>query len=144
MFSGILAQNYVHTLFLEDFYINDQPQDLLIGGTTDWEEYTVSLPTGAHTLRWIYEKDEAQSTGEDCAWLDRIEFPSGAVTPLNIDFGDINSDSLVNILDVIISVNYIIGYLDLNNDQVQNADINMDGVVDVVDVLMIVDLALDN
>jgi hypothetical protein len=76
--------------------------------------------------------------------LDRIEFPSGAVTPLNIDFGDINSDSLVNILDVIISVNYIIGYLDLNNDQVQNADINMDGVVDVVDVLMIVDLALDN
>ena len=127
-----------------DFYIDDQPQDLLIGGTTDWEEYTVSLPTGAHTLRWIYEKDEAQSTGEDCVWLDRIEFPSGAVTPLNIDFGDINSDSLVNILDVIISVNYIIGYLDLNNDQVQNADINMDGVVDVVDVLMIVDLALDN
>ena len=127
-----------------DFYIDDQPQDLIIGGNSEWEEYTVSLPVGAHTLQWIYKKDDAQSAGEDCAWVDRIQFPAGAVPPLNIDFGDINLDSLVNILDVIISVNYIIGYLDLENNQVQNADINMDGAVDVTDILMIVDLVLDN
>ena len=116
----------------------------MIGGTTDWAEYTVNLPPGEHTLRWVYEKDDAQSSGEDCAWVDRIYFPPGAIPPLNIDFGDLNLDSIVNVLDVIITVNYIIGYIDLNNEQIQNADVNLDGSVDVFDILLIVDMALGN
>ena len=125
-----------------DFYIDNDPQELMIGGTTDWVEYTVNLPAGEHTLRWVYEKDDAQSSGEDCAWVDRIYFPPGAIPPLNIDFGDLNFDSIVNVLDVIITVNYIIGYIDLNNEQIQNADVNLDGSVDVFDILLIVDMAL--
>ena len=127
-----------------DFYIDNDPQELMIGGTTDWAEYTVNLPAGEHTLRWVYEKDDAQSSGEDCAWVDRIYFPPGAIPPLNIDFGDLNFDSIVNVLDVIVTVNYIIGYIDLNNEQIQNADVNMDGSVDVFDILLIVDMALGN
>ena len=127
-----------------DFYIDNDPQELMIGGTTDWEEYTVNLPAGEHTLRWVYEKDDAQSSGEDCAWVDRIYFPPGAIPPLNIDFGDLNLDSIVNVLDVIVTVNYIIGYIDLNNEQIQNADVNLDGSVDVFDILLIVDMALGN
>ena len=127
-----------------DFYIDNDPQELMIGGTTDWAEYTVNLPAGEHTLRWVYEKDGAQSSGEDCAWVDRIYFPPGAIPPLNIDFGDLNFDSIVNVLDVIVTVNYIIGYIDLNNEQIQNADVNMDGSVDVFDILLIVDMALGN
>jgi hypothetical protein len=125
-----------------DFYIDNDPQELMIGGTTDWVEYTVILPAGEHTLRWVYEKDDAQSSGEDCAWVDRIYFPPGAIPPLNIDFGDLNLDSIVNVLDVIVTVNYIIGYIDLNNEQIQNADVNLDGSVDVFDILLIVDIAL--
>jgi len=125
-----------------DFYIDNDSQELMIGGTTDWVEYTVNLPAGEHTLRWVYEKDDAQSSGEDCAWVDRIYFPPGAIPPLNIDFGDLNFDSIVNVLDVIVTVNYIIGYIDLNNEQIQNADVNLDGSVDVFDVLLIVDMAL--
>jgi len=127
-----------------DFYIDNDSQELMIGGTTDWVEYTVNLPAGEHTLRWVYEKDDAQSSGEDCAWVDRIYFPPGAIPPLNIDFGDLNLDSIVNVLDVIITVNYIIGYIDLNNEQIQNADVNLDGSVDVFDILLIVDMALGN
>jgi hypothetical protein len=63
---------------------------------------------------------------------------------LNIDFGDLNSDNLINILDVIVTVNSVIGYLDLNSLQLQNADLNLDGVVNIIDVLMIVDIVLDN
>ena len=127
-----------------DFYIDNDSQELMIGGTTDWVEYTVNLPAGEHTLRWVYEKDDAQSSGEDCAWVDRIYFPPGAIPPLNIDFGDLNLDSIVNVLDVIVTVNYIIGYIDLNNEQIQNADVNLDGSVDVFDILLIVDMALGN
>ena len=127
-----------------EFYIDDEPQELVIGGDTDWNEYTVDLPLGEHLLRWVYEKDEAQSSGEDCAWLDMIQFPAGAVPPLSIDFGDLNFDSIVNILDVIVTVNYVVGHIELNNEQVQNADMNLDGTIDVFDILMIVDHALSN
>ena len=77
-------------------------------------------------------------------WIDRIVFPPGAVSPLNIDFGDLNSDNIVNILDVIVTVNYIIGHIELNTVQLQNADMNLDGMVNVLDILMIVDLALND
>ena len=126
-----------------EFYINDDAQNLMIGGDTNWEDYSVQLPQGIHTLRWVYHKDNASSSGSDCVWIDRIIFPPGAVTPLNIDFGDLNSDNIVNILDVIVTVNYIIGHVELDPNQLQNADMNLDGIVNVLDILMIVDLALD-
>ena len=125
-----------------EFYINDDAQNLVIGGDTNWEDYSVQLPQGIHTLRWVYHKDNASSSGSDCVWIDRIVFPPGAVAPLNIDFGDLNSDNIVNILDVIFTVNYIIGHVEFDPNQFQNADMNLDGIVNVLDILMIVDLAL--
>ena len=129
--------------FLE-FYIDGESQDFKIGGNSDWAEYVVTLPQGERTLSWVYQKDNASSSGEDCAWIDRIVFPPGAVAPLNIDFGDINIDNSVNVLDVIVTVNYLIGHIDLNTTQLQNGDMNLDGVIDILDVLMIVDSVLSN
>ena len=127
-----------------DFYINDQSQDLNINGNSDWEQYSISLPTGTHLLRWVYQKDDYQSSGQDCAWIDLIQFPAGAVQPLNIDFGDLNFDDLINVFDVIVSVNSIMGNLDLSDEQYQNGDINLDGIIDVLDILAIVDMILEN
>ena len=100
------------------------------------------MPEGSHTLQWIYSKDDATSIGDDCVWIDRIQFPPGSVPPLNINFGDVNSDDIVNILDVIVSVNYIIGYIEFDNQQLQNADMNLDGSISVSDILMIVESVL--
>ncbi len=125
-----------------EFYINDESQDLTIGGTSDWTEYTVNIPVGEHSLRWVYMKDGAQSSGQDCAWIDRIVFPTGSVPPLNINFGDINLDGSVSIFDVILTVNYLIGYFDFSLEQSQNADMNLDGIVNIYDVLLIVDMVL--
>ena len=62
--------------------------------------------------------------------------------PLDIDFGDLNLDNMVNILDVIITLNYIFGNMELGNEQVQNADTNLDGNIDVFDLITIVDQVL--
>ena len=129
--------------FLE-FYIDNQSQNINLHGDSDWQEFSVNVPVGTHLLSWVYQKDNSQSFGEDCAWVDLIQFPPGAVSPLNIDFGDLNSDNIINILDVIVTVNSVIGYLDLTSVQLQNADLNLDGVVNIVDVLMIVDIVLSN
>ncbi len=45
-----------------------------IDGITDWVKVEVSLSAGAHTLRWEYRKDESWGDGEDCAWVDQIEW----------------------------------------------------------------------
>jgi hypothetical protein len=127
-----------------EFYIDDEVAELNIGGELDWTEYTVDIPVGEHSLRWVYQKDGAQSFGQDCAWLDRIVFPTGSILPLNIDFGDANLDGSISILDVILSVNYVIGHIEFSIEQTQNADMNLDGIVNINDVFIIVDMVMAN
>ena len=52
--------------------------------------------------------------------------------------GDVNSDNVINILDIILIINIIIG-LDNFNDF---ADINADGVIDVLDIVQLVNIIL--
>ncbi len=60
-----------------------------IGGVTEWEELTVDVTgPGAHTLRWEYVKDEADSVGEDCGWLDRVSWTPAVAPYIIVDAGD--------------------------------------------------------
>ncbi len=52
--------------------------------------------------------------------------------------GDLNEDSLVNIQDIIIMVNIIIGTDEFN----PNGDLNGDGIINVLDVIQLVNLIL--
>jgi len=62
------------------------------------------------------------------------------IPPLNIDFGDLNQDGNLNVLDVVLTVSSVLGYGSLNGEQVLAADINMDGQVDVIDITLIIDM----
>ncbi|NCD25959.1 MAG: alpha/beta fold hydrolase, partial [Deltaproteobacteria bacterium] len=55
-----------------NFYINEVEQPGAISGTVDWQELTFSLPAGTHVLRWVYSKDESESHGTDCGWVDQV------------------------------------------------------------------------
>ena len=52
--------------------------------------------------------------------------------------GDINGDTLINVQDVILAVNFV-----LSNQYDSNADLNYDGSVNVQDVVLILNLILD-
>ena len=54
--------------------------------------------------------------------------------------GDLNEDGLINILDIIITVNIILGTEDYN----QNADINEDDTINILDVISILNIILGN
>ena len=45
-----------------------------ISGETAWQQQTIHLATGEHTLKWIYAKDVNVSTGRDAGWLDEVVF----------------------------------------------------------------------
>ena len=53
--------------------------------------------------------------------------------------GDVNSDNLINILDVILVVNIILGINDFNS----LADINIDGSINILDVVQLVNIILN-
>ena len=52
--------------------------------------------------------------------------------------GDINSDEVINILDVVLLVNIILG----TNDFVPSADLNNDGIGNILDVVLLVNIIL--
>ncbi len=56
--------------------------------------------------------------------------------------GDVNLDEIVNIQDIIIIINAIMGNIELTGDQIESADVNSDGNLDILDVVGIVNLIL--
>lgn len=45
-----------------------------LSGETDWQQVTLSLGSGTHTLRWTYIKDGSVNSGRDAGWLDEVRF----------------------------------------------------------------------
>ena len=52
--------------------------------------------------------------------------------------GDVNLDSVINILDIVILVNYILGQPEFTPLQESLADLNGDGVINILDVIQLV------
>ena len=58
--------------------------------------------------------------------------------------GDVNSDSLINILDIIQTVNIILGSnLNPTDYEIWAADLNQDGNIDILDIVLIVNTILE-
>ena len=64
--------------------------------------------------------------------------PDGNYCPATAIPGDVNQDQSVNIQDVILTVNAIIGEVDYN----EFCDVNIDGAIDVLDVVQIINFIL--
>ncbi|MBC8146574.1 MAG: hypothetical protein H8E98_01145, partial [Bacteroidetes bacterium] len=60
-------------------------------GVINWSKEEFHVVAGTTTFKWIYKKDNMQSDGSDCAWIDNIVFPPIA-TPASIN--DIDSRDL--------------------------------------------------
>ena len=55
------------------FFIDGSPWTS-ISGNVDWEQYSKSIGSGSHILRWEYIKNNFGVGGSDCGWLDKVEF----------------------------------------------------------------------
>ena len=95
------------------------------GGNIEWEYSHVSESLGG--------------VQENNYWIARaqkysLDYLNSAI------LGDINSDGIINILDVVSLINLIL----LNEDYIVNADVNFDGVINILDVVIMVNLILNN
>ena len=59
--------------------------------------------------------------------------------PQNFNQGDVNLDSLINVLDVVYLMNYILNIIDFNENQIMVADMNNDNIINVIDIVLLVE-----
>ena len=63
---------------------------------------------------------------------------------LNMELGDVTGDDIVNILDIISTVNYILGNDDFTAEQIIQADMNFDGTINILDLIGLANLILSS
>ena len=79
-------------------------------------------------------------------WIDPIDtlqvlYNEWYETSFQYELGDINQDSIIDILDIIIIMNSILGS-ELNNMQFYLADINSDNTLNIQDIIIIINIIL--
>ena len=66
------------------------------------------------------------------------------IIPIGTEFyGDVNEDKIVNINDIVATVNYILNNTATGTFEILNADTDKDGVVSITDVVTIVNYVLN-
>jgi len=130
---GSQTGNYYDYL---SFSINGMEMDKW-AGEVDWSLEIFPVTEGSHTFTWLYTKDTGVVDGEDAAWIDFIVFPPIS-TSNECPVSDINEDCIINVLDVILLVNFVLENDTPTSAEFSAADTNHDGVLNVIDVVILV------
>ena len=78
----------------------------------------------------------------DTDWM--IAIIEDLMGTLNIIRGDINFDDIINVLDIVMLVNIILGAnQNIDSDTSSAADLNQDGFIDILDVVLTVNIVLN-
>ena len=133
------------------FYVDDvelaqfQPNS---DGESPWLNFYFDLDEGSHTLKWTYSKDggggstDCDNTGcDDAAFID--DFNIFAFINYVIDQGDINLDTEVDILDIVLLVNFILDTQIPTQSQFDAADLNNDTILNVIDIVTLINVILE-
>ena len=133
------------------FYIDDielaqfQPNS---DGESPWLNFYFNLEEGSHTLKWTYSKDggggstDCENTGcEDAAFID--DFNIYAFISNTADQGDINFDTELDILDIVLLVNFILDTQTPTQSQFNAADLNNDTILNVIDIVTLINVILE-
>lgn len=124
---NVYRKNILDTDWLQ---INEQP----VTDTSYIDNGYASLPLGFY--HYAVEAEYSNGVTSEFALSNIIEKIIGPVVP-----GDANCDGNVNVLDVIIIANYILG-LNPTPFCLDNADVNGDGMINVLDVIATANIIL--
>jgi hypothetical protein len=81
------------------FYIDNVQQNEW-SGSLDWAEHTYNVSAGNHSFKWTYSKDDSQTGGSDCAWVDFIQLPAEAPASYSVNFTVLNNTTPISNAEV--------------------------------------------
>ena len=103
---------------------NDNDLEIIIGSDQNLSVIDIKTSTTDEQFYWFtYRGDNHKS---------------GSYVTSNVLLGDLNGDNAINVQDVIMIINIILG----SSTEVQSADLNADGTIDILDVVAIINLIL--
>ena len=126
---GCMAIEYMYWAIVSNMGILNDPQTCN-GIANEWEPCSPYLFENTDTLMHAIITDPIYT-------LPQLA-PDGSYCPAGEVLGDSNADGVVNILDVIIAINIVLGLEDYSS----LSDINFDGVLDILDIVLIVNIIL--
>ena len=113
-----------HGTWYRDLNQNEEEQCYLaghvhVGGQISWDNAKLATE---ETIRTVID------------YLDQFNY-----TP-----GDVNQDTMIDILDIVILINYILGLNDLTTVQFYASDMNEDSIVNIQDLIIVINIILNN
>ncbi len=113
-----------------------EKQQFILSDYINLESTSIQFKFVAEDL--FYDGDEGSGGSLVEAAIDnfKIEYIGDAVAS-----GDINNDGNINVLDVILVVNMILGIAETD---LLSADLNADGQLNILDIVMIIDIIINN
>ncbi|MBC8479269.1 MAG: carboxypeptidase regulatory-like domain-containing protein, partial [FCB group bacterium] len=111
-------------------------------GIVNWHQETYPVSAGEHTFTWTYSKDGSVSHYDDAGWIDAINLPTGPDLT-DVIPGDANLDGLVNVMDIVMTVNFILHVAEPDYEQFVAADMDGNGILNVLDLIGMVNLILN-
>ena len=110
------------------------------------KEFSSSSPWGVDTDTTGDSYSREGSTGDWVALEGNLGFrmflDSAGGGGGSCDAGDVNGDGIVNVLDIVTMVNFIMGTQIPTDDQACASDANEDGIVNVLDIVLIVNIIM--
>ena len=77
----------------------------------------------------------------DTAWM--LSVISDLLSENNGIQGDINQDSIINILDIVLLINFILSAETPSDSEFLSSDMNLDGIINILDVVLIINIILN-
>ena len=56
-------------------------------GESDWTNLSVTFADGENAIKWCYVKDESDSFGGDCVWVDGVTWTPASPADITVDVG---------------------------------------------------------
>jgi len=139
----IITVGECHTMWGDNNYwlsvmVNEPGVQVLWGNSPTQFFYTASSPD----LGLTWDAPILGFAGAARIWAEQIYYPGDVEGPAEL--GDANLDGVVNILDIVQTVNYILGAMEFTDAQVEQADYNEDDVVNILDIVQIVNYILSD
>lgn len=76
----------------------DGDEQARLDGESTWQSVVLQLAEGTHTIRWEYVKDRVVSEGQDCAWIDFVNWlpaqNATSTTPVPVPYDWLNAYAL--------------------------------------------------
>tara|TARA_B110000196_G_scaffold212959_1_gene182731 strand:- start:642 stop:1517 length:876 start_codon:yes stop_codon:yes gene_type:complete len=133
----ILTVGECHTMLGgNDYWLSvtvNEPDVQVLWGNSPYAFYYSSTSTD---LGATWASPEQGFVGATKIYAEQIFYPGEIEGPAEL--GDVNLDGVVNILDIVQNVNYILGNLEFNEAQLLQADFNQDDVVNILDIVQMV------